>query len=312
MSRGQENQVFDTSQQQNQQFNQNAQQSYNQAQGDVQNYEKQLAEYAGANPYKQGGEFQTSENRVLANTSDAAAQAAGQSMQSQAVRTGQDAGASIAGTEAAEEANARNLGASQAAANAQRIGSEAGYNQSVLGATALPAQLESTLSGQQGELGNNALNTEQKAGEEPSFMDTLGSSFAGGLGSGLGKYLGCWIAARLWGGWADRRTILVRLWIRLELSRSWRGRLLSGLYLRHGRWTADWLMPRSELATRVLSRIFEGALTEAEAWLRTSTGAERWREYQRRSENWLAVLSGTAPDPQALGSLVLGEMEGVR
>ena len=54
------------------------------------------------------------------------------------------------------------------------------------------------------------------------------------------------------------------------------------------------------------------AATEAEAWLRTSTGAERWREYQRRSENWLAVLSGTAPDPQALGSLVLGEMEGVR
>ena len=107
MSRGQENQVFDTSQQQNQQFNQNAQQSYNQAQGAVQNDEKQLAQYAGANPYKQGGEFQTSENRVLANTSDAAAQAAGQSMQSQAVRTGQDAGASIAGTEAAEEAKQR-------------------------------------------------------------------------------------------------------------------------------------------------------------------------------------------------------------
>jgi hypothetical protein len=320
MSRGQENQVFDTSQQQNQQFNQNAQQSYQNAQGDVKNYQDQLAQYAAANPYKQGGEFQTSENRVLANTSDAAAQAAGQAMQSQAVRTGQDAGASIAGTEAAEQANERNLGGQEAAANAQRIGSEAGYNQSVLGATAVPAQLETTLSGQQGSLGNEALGTEQKAGEEPSFLDTLGTGFGAAFGKGLGGIaaggiqgaLGCWIAARLWGGWADRRTILVRLWIRMELRRGRRGRALAWFYLRHGRWVAERLMPRSALASWALEKVFNAALARAEAWLATAAGAACWEDYHRHCENWRGLIGEPVPDERVIGVLAMGQMEEVR
>lgn len=187
MSRGQENQVFNTSEQQNQQYNQNAQQSYTQAQGDVANYQDQLSKFAAANPYGQGGEFQTSQNQVLANTSDAAAQAAAQQMQGQAVRTGQNSGSAIAATQATEGANERNLSSQEAAQNAARIQNQAGYNQQTLSATGLPASLETSLSGQQATAGNAALEDEQKAGAQPSFMDTLGSSFASGLGSGLGK-----------------------------------------------------------------------------------------------------------------------------
>jgi hypothetical protein len=72
-----------------------------------------------------------------------------------------------------------------ASAQQQRINSEAGYNQEALGASAQPAQMESSLYGTSGSQGNQELGTEEGAAQTPSFWDTLGSSFAGGLGKGL-------------------------------------------------------------------------------------------------------------------------------
>ena len=281
MSRGQENQVFGTASGQNAQEFQNAQNSYKNAQGDVQDYQDQLSKFAAANPYGSGGEFQTSENKVLANTSDAAAQAAGQTLQAAAVRGGQNAGSSIAATEAIEQQNARNLSGQEGEVNAQRIGDEAGYNDKVLSASSVPASLETALSGQQGTVAEGDLGIEQKAGETPSFLDTLGSSFAGALGSGVGTIasagiqgaIGCWIAARIFGGWDDPRTKLVRLWLSEEFSRSWYGSLIWKSYQRWGKKIADEWMPRSSALTWLLTKIFNAALVSAELWLLTKSGS---------------------------------------
>lgn len=318
MSRGQETQVVNEAQDQNKQFNQNAQTSYNAAQGDVTDYKNQTAQFAAANPYKAGGEFQTSQNKVLANTADAASTAAGQAMQSNAVRTGLNSGAAVAGTEAVTQANTRDLSAQEAAQNAARISNEAGYNDKVLNATQVPAQLETTLSGQQGSEGNAALGIQEKGAETPSFMDTLGESFAKGFGGGMGSFASgqggfgkpCWIAARLWGSWLDPRTVLFRVWLNFEFSRSWIGRHLFNLYAAYGERIAD-SMPSSLLLTAIASRIFEKGLEHAELWLLSSRGSRLHDRYWHilNSLNFYSDQVTTSKDLADKALLALMTME---
>ena len=289
MSRGQENQAFNTASGQNSQFNQNAQQSYAKAQQGVGAYENQLAKFAADNPYVQGGEYQTAENQVLANTSDAAAQSAGQALQGAAVRTGGNPNAAIAATEAMQQANERNLSGQEAQAQQQRIGQEAQYNQSVLNASEVPAQLESGLSGQQANAGNAALGEQVKAGETPSFMEELGAgmiqagaNFAGGFGQGMAK--GCWVAAELYGGWLDDRTILFRTWLAREYARRWYGRLLIRLYARWGERLAARIRRRDWVGIRLRSiceRVFGAGLSRARAWHAAEERVQEARDGQR-------------------------------
>lgn len=194
MSRGQEGAVVGTSKAQNSTYFNNAQNSYNNAQSDVGDFQKQLSDYKGQvanfsakNPYVQGGEFDTASNRQIANTNDAAARSAGQALQGQALRTGQNSAGAVAATEAMEEQGARDTNAEQARATQQRVQGEAGYNkealgadQSVLSASAEPVQMETQLAGQQGNLAGGALATEAKAAETPSWMDEFGNGLAQG------------------------------------------------------------------------------------------------------------------------------------
>jgi hypothetical protein len=275
MSRGQENQVFNTSQQQNQQANQNAQTSYNNAQGDVANYQSQLANFAAANPYGEGGAYQTSENKIAANTSDAAAQAAGQAMQSEAVRTGQNSAGAIAATEAGSQANERNLSAQESGANASRITAGANYGQQVLNATAVPETMEAGLASGQNSAANAELGEEQKAGMTPSLPEELmsgvlqaGSSFAGSFGGGLGK-AACWIAAELYGGWTDGRVILIRMWLVEVFRKRWYGEPVLWLYAKLGERTAAAI--RRPGLFRMVFRdrfqwLFDVALERADDW----------------------------------------------
>jgi hypothetical protein len=171
MSRGQENQVFNSAQQQNATQAGNAQSSYTQAQQDIGDYAQQAATFAAENPYVQGGEYQTAQNQSLANTADASGQSAGQAIQGAAVRTGQNAGGAVAGTEAMQQQNERNLAAQEATANQQRIGSQATYNAEAVKNAEVPAQLETALSGQQLSGGNQELGEEEKAAATPSTAD---------------------------------------------------------------------------------------------------------------------------------------------
>ena len=180
MSRGQEGQVVNTANAQNKTDFSNAQNSYNQTnnslnseQGDIQDYKSQLSQYAAANPYGQGGAYQTAANQSTANTADAASQATAQKEAGAAARTGQNAGQAVAGGQAAEEANTRNL---------------------VLSASEVPATLQegvtkgySGLTSSQDTAANDALGTEQKAGMMPSEMETLQQDAS----SALDAFLGC-------------------------------------------------------------------------------------------------------------------------
>lgn len=282
MSRATEDQIQTTTAAQNAQQAQNAQNAFTgandsitQQQGDVGNYEGQLSQFAAANPYGAGGAFQTSTNQVTANTADASSQAAAQAAQAQAVRTGQNASGGVAAGQATNQANTRNLMATQAGANANRIAAGAKYGSQVLSASAVPATLQGAITGEQGTLArteadaaNQAEDTSEKAGAaSPSFLDQLdqgimsaGTAFAGGYGQSVGK--GCWIAAELYGGWFEPRTQEVRRWIFGEFSKSVHGFLICSLYTWCGERVAGYIR-RWPILRRVFLPIFNAALAKA-------------------------------------------------
>ena len=190
MSRGAEAATGATAGKQNAGYYAGSQNSYSQAQNDVGDYQDQLAKYAASNPYVEGGQFQKTTNQVLANTSDAGARAAGDALQAQSLRTGQNSAGAVAATERMQQQGTRDLSAEEAKANQERIGAGAEFNKGVLGATAVPAQLETTLAGQQGQLAEGALGTAQKANAQPGFWDEFGQAFAKNAGGTLGKQVG--------------------------------------------------------------------------------------------------------------------------
>lgn len=185
MSRSQEGAVVGEAKNQNAGYYSNAQNSYTNAQADVGDFSDQLAQYKASNPYVNGGAFQTATNQQLANTADASARSAGATLQGQAERTGQNTAGSVAATEQMQEQNTRDLSSEEAAQTQKRIGAGAQYNEGVLSATAKPEEMEAQLSGQQAGVGEGTLNTQQKAGETPSWLDEFGNGVASGLGKAL-------------------------------------------------------------------------------------------------------------------------------
>jgi hypothetical protein len=287
LTKSQSNKAFSTASGQNAGYTANANSTYQAAQGDVGDYKSELAKYAAENPFVEGGQYQTAQNQVLADTGAAQAQSAGQALQAEQVRSGQNPAGAIAATEQMNENNTRDMMGAQAQANQQRIGQEAGYNQNVVAATAQPEDMEARLLGTETGAAEGALGDETNASKTPSFWQELGQGAiqAGSAFAGSGGKPPCWIAARLWGGWEDRRTVLVRLWLTCSFGKRWYGSPLVWLYSGTGAWIADRLMPRSKLVSLVLRSIFESALAHAEAWLATREGAEMWRRYERLLEN---------------------------
>ncbi|HEV2274433.1 MAG TPA: hypothetical protein VGR96_09720 [Acidobacteriaceae bacterium] len=186
MSRGQSSQTYNTASSQNATNFGNAQNAFGQSQNDIAGYQNQLAQFVSGNPYVKGGEFDRTINQGLANTSDAGANSLQGALQSQSLRTGQNSAADAATAAAGAQQNTRDLSASLANAQQGRINSEAQYNQAALGASAVPAEMESGLYGSSGSQGNQELNTAAGAAQTPSFWDTLGSSFGGSAGKTFG------------------------------------------------------------------------------------------------------------------------------
>jgi hypothetical protein len=63
----------------------------------------------------------------------------------------------------------------------------------------------------------------------------MGSDIAG---MGMEAFAMCWIAAECFGGWSDRRTHMVRYWLKNVYSKTLIGNLFCKLYARYGQWTA--------------------------------------------------------------------------
>lgn len=149
-------------------------------------YEAQLAKLSAQNPYNEQGEFQTDTNKVISSAADLGSDALTNQLQTQAQRTGENAGASIA--TAAENARKaqREMSGEEAGAEKERLGLKAGYDTTVTGMGQVPAQLrageyQTALGGS-----NQALGIGEQAAQTPSFWDTLGSSFASQLGKTAG------------------------------------------------------------------------------------------------------------------------------
>jgi hypothetical protein len=186
MSRKQSTEAFNTAKDQNAQSFEDAQNSYKSAQEDVGNYEDQLSKYAASNPYTKGGEFQTAENRVLADTAGGVSSSLRSALQSSAARTGQNALGANATAKAIADQAERNLGAQQAETENQRIGKEAGYNAGVLSATAEPVNMQTRLYGAASGAAGDSLRAETDAAKTPGFWDMMAGGLAQGLGQGLG------------------------------------------------------------------------------------------------------------------------------
>jgi hypothetical protein len=91
-------------------------------------------------------------------------------------------------------------------------------------------------------------------------MGALGA--VGGAAVGKLPPMGCWIAAELFGGWYEPRTVLVRNWLWNDFNRLWIGRKLLGIYLKYGARIAEAIRVYPSL--RILfSPLFNLALRQA-------------------------------------------------
>ena len=186
MSRGQSTQAFNTASGDNATDFGNAQSAFGSTEDALGNYNNQLAKFVSGNPYTQGGEFDQTINPGLTNVSDAGANSLAGALQSQARRTGQNSAADAATAETGAEQNTRNLSSDLARAQQTRIGDEAGYNQTALGATALPVSANQSLYATAQNAADGTLGDETQAAKTPGFWDELGTSVAGSLGKAAG------------------------------------------------------------------------------------------------------------------------------
>jgi hypothetical protein len=96
-------------------------------------------------------------------------------------------------------------------------------------------------------------------------LSALGGA-AGGAGSILqginGK--GCWIAAEVYNGWLDPRTVLVRDWIFDEFTKSLFGRVVASLYLKFGEQLAN-KISKHPFLRKPFKTLFDCALRKAAA-----------------------------------------------
>ena len=89
----------------------------------------------------------------------------------------------------------------------------------------------------------------------------LASGAMGGAGAAIGGIY-CWIAAELFGGWEDKRTITVRKWLSEEFSKHWYGSLFNRWYSKNGQKMAKRIQ-RNRPMRWVFRKLFEWFLEQA-------------------------------------------------
>lgn len=188
MSRPQQGQIFQTATDENNTNESTAQNAETQQQTGVNNYQSAISQFASKNPYVQGGELQTDQNKVTANTADSAANALKGTLQQQAQRTGQNPDAANATASSGAQAIARGLSGQQAADDASRVGSETDYNKTALTATGQVPGMEGQIANEAGGQADSQLGNAEEAAKTPSFGEMLtsgllqaGGDVAGGL-----------------------------------------------------------------------------------------------------------------------------------
>jgi hypothetical protein len=85
----------------------------------------------------------------------------------------------------------------------------------------------------------------------------------GGGGGGFSGLPPCWIAAELFGGWNEPRTVLVRNWLIHDFSKRWIGRQLLKIYVKYGERTAA-MIHRYPALRMIFAPPFNLALRQAQ------------------------------------------------
>lgn len=123
---------------------------------------------------------------------------------------------------------------------------------------------------------NNATQTGIQAGQSGWLQNVTGvlgalGGIAGGAGSAMTGYFGsqgakngCWIAAELYGGWEDPRTIDVRQWIFGDFAKTAIGAIACSLYLRFGERIAEMIRVHRWMR-KPFKALFDCALRKARA-----------------------------------------------
>lgn len=106
----------------------------------------------------------------------------------------------------------------------------------------------------------NAVNTANQQGL--NNLMGLATGAMGGAGAAIGGIY-CWIAAELFGGWEDKRTITVRKWLSEEFSKHWYGSLFNRWYSKNGQKMAKRIQ-RNRPMRWVFWKLFEWFLGQAE------------------------------------------------
>jgi len=81
---------------------------------------------------------------------------------------------------------------------------------------------------------------------------------------GPGGPFPCWIAAAVYGGWLDPRTVWIRRWLVEDYEKTAVGRVVVGLYRKFGRCVAE-KVKKSSILKRGFKVLFDLALKKAEA-----------------------------------------------
>jgi hypothetical protein len=115
---------------------------------------------------------------------------------------------------------------------------------------------------------NGATDAAVSANKTGWLQNTLGIvnaiSGAGQTAAGLGFKPGCWIAAELYGGWDDPRTIDVRRWIFGDFAKTYIGGIACAVYLAAGERTAQFIREH-RWARKPFRKLFDMALSKARA-----------------------------------------------
>jgi hypothetical protein len=161
--------------------------------------------------------------------------------------------------------------ATQQGAITGQIGNEASAQGAVTGQEATQAGLEyqpvNTLTNEATQTGSQDVSLIGQMPKTNPWIGVLQSGLqAAGQAAGAYAKTGCFVAAELFGGWEDPRTVLMRRWLHEEYAKSSPfGAILVALYVRFGEYVAI-AIRRSIILRRLASKVFEAGLRRARIW----------------------------------------------
>jgi hypothetical protein len=171
MTRKQQGQVFDQATKNSKQDQANAQSALGGVHSGLSDYNARLNTYYANDPYKAGGEYQTTENTIAQDRANANASALKDELQLTSERTGENTAGYANTLAAAQRQGTLDAADVEAKANADRLQQETRYQAYGLDASKFPVQTQEGIYGTSTGGANAGLGTAESAAKQPSFWE---------------------------------------------------------------------------------------------------------------------------------------------